>query len=300
MEAVSACRRAQDRLLLTMIILLTNDDGYQSEGITVLEAVLAEAGHEVWVCAPSDQRSAQSHAMTLKGKIKFIRYDARHYHCSGTPADCILYGLNGDAIPITPDVIISGINHGYNASTDILYSGTVGAASEAALRGIPAIAISARAEKYTEQYPFVEAAAFLAEHLEEFLPFCTREVLLNINVPPVPNGSWRVGMIGQLQYFDVVEKSSSARSTSYDASSTKLGLAYSDEDVDANGVGIGEEMTLLLKSDTPPELVHAELETDYQLLGEHFISVTPILVHPVVDITSAKKLEQLHQGSHTS
>lgn len=280
-----------------MNILLTNDDGYQSEGISVLEAVLAEAGHEVWVCAPSDQRSAQSHAMTLKGKIKFIRYDARHYHCSGTPADCILYGLNGEAIPVVPDLIISGINHGYNASTDILYSGTVGAASEAALRGIPAMAISARADKTTGEYPFLEAAAFIVEHLQVFLPFCTREVLLNINVPPQPNGEWRIGMIGQLEYFDVVERSSSARSTSYDASSTKLGLAYGDADVDANGVGIGDEMTLLLKTEVPPELIHSELETDYRILGEHYISVTPIMVHPVVDMHTAEALEKLRYGS---
>lgn len=279
-----------------MIILLTNDDGYQSAGITTLETVLLEAGHEVWVCAPSDQRSAQSHAMTLKGKIKFIRYDARHYHCSGTPADCVLYGLNGNALPVVPDVVISGINHGYNASTDILYSGTVGAASEAALRGIPAIAISARADKHSGEYPFVEAATFLAENLSSFLPLCTRQVLLNINVPPTPNGEWKVGMIGQLEYFDVVERSSSARSTSYDASSTKLGLAYGDDTVDANGIEIGDEMTLTLKTEVPPELVRTEMESDYQLLGEHYISVTPIMVHPVVDMETVKSLELLRRG----
>lgn len=279
-----------------MIILLTNDDGYQSEGITTLETVLGAAGHEVWVCAPSDQRSAQSHAMTLKGKIRFIRYDARHYHCSGTPADCVLYGLNGNALPIVPDVVISGINHGYNASTDILYSGTVGAASEAVLRGIPAIAISARADKQTGSYPFVEAAFFLAENLESFLPLCTREVLLNINVPPHSNGEWRVGMIGQLEYYDVVERSSSARSTSYDASSTKIGLAYGDDGLDMNGVGIGDEMTLTLKTEVPPELVHSELISDYQLLGERFISVSPILVHPVVDMDTVKRLERIREG----
>jgi 5'-nucleotidase len=279
-----------------MIILLTNDDGYQSEGITTLETVLLEAGHEVWVCAPSDQRSAQSHAMTLKGKVRFIRYDARHYHCSGTPADCVLYGLNGNALPIVPDVVISGINHGYNASTDILYSGTVGAASEAALRGIPAIAISARADKQTGAYPFVEAASFLAANLESFLPLCTREVLLNINVPPHANGDWRVGMIGQLEYYDVVERSSSARSTSYDASSTKIGLAYGDDGLDMNGVGIGDEMTLTLKTEVPPELVHSELESDYQLLGERFISVSPILVHPVIDMDTVKRLERIREG----
>lgn len=274
-----------------MIILLTNDDGYQAEGLATLEMVLAQAGHEVWVCAPSDQRSAQSHAMTLKGKLRFIRYDARHYHCSGTPADCILYGLHGGALPVQPDVVISGINHGYNASTDILYSGTVGAASEAALRGYPAIAISARSERESGRFPFIEAASFLADHLHQFVPLCTPEVLLNINVPPRPDGRWCVGKIGQLEYFDIVERSSTTRSTSYDASSTKIGLAYGDVDSDANGVSIGDEMTLSLKTEVPPELRQFDLETDYRLLGEGCISVTPLMVHPMVDMKTAAVLE---------
>lgn len=274
-----------------MIILLTNDDGYQAEGLNTLETVLAEAGHDVWVCAPSDQRSAQSHAMTLKGKIRFIRYDSRHYHCSGTPADCILYGLHGGALPVRPDVVISGINHGYNASTDILYSGTVGAASEAALRGYAAIAISARNDRQTGKFPFVEAGAFLAQHLDEFVPLCSPDVLLNINVPPMPDGRWRIGRIGQLEYFDVVERSSTMRSTSYDASSTKLGLAYGD--ADANGVLIGDELTLSLKTEVPPELRQSDMETDYRLLGDNCISVTPLAVHPVMDVDTAKRLALL-------
>lgn len=279
-----------------MIILLTNDDGYQAEGLTTLEMVLAQAGHEVWVCAPSDQRSAQSHAMSLKGKLRFIRYDARHYHCSGTPADCILYGLHGGALPVRPDVVVSGINHGYNASTDILYSGTVGAASEAALRGVPAIAISARCDRQSGKYPFVEAASFLAAHLEAFVPLCSNEVLININVPPSPNGSWCVGQIGQLEYFDLVERGSTNRSTSYDASSTKIGLAYGDADSDANGVSIGDEMILSLKTETPPELRHSDLTTDYRLLGEGCISVSPLVVHPVVDAATAALLSAMAKG----
>ena len=153
-----------------MRILLTNDDGFTAAGIQALDRVLQSRGHEVWMCAPSEQRSAQSHALSLKGKVRFVRFGARHYHCSGTPADCILYGLTGGAIPVMPDVVISGINHGYNASTDILYSGTVGAAREAALRSLPAIAISARSDHQSGEFPFNEAAIFLADQLEQFLP----------------------------------------------------------------------------------------------------------------------------------
>ncbi|MDD3365747.1 MAG: 5'/3'-nucleotidase SurE, partial [Sphaerochaetaceae bacterium] len=272
-----------------MVILVTNDDGYQAEGIITLETVLGEAGHEVWMCAPTDERSAQSHAMTFKGKIRFVRHDAKHYHCSGTPADCILYGLSGKALPVIPDVVISGINHGYNASSDILYSGTVGAASEAAIRGYPAIAISARRDHDTGRYPFREAATFLAENLAQLVPLCNHNVILNINVPPRPNGQWRVGMVGQLEYFDLVESSSTKKSTSYDVSSSKIGLAYGD---DANGVAIGDEVTLSLRHEVPPELRQSNHEVDYHLLSEGYISVTPLVVLPVVDLETVKALSQ--------
>lgn len=276
-----------------MIILVTNDDGYQAEGITTLETVLAEAGHEVWLCAPSGERSAQSHAMTFQGKVRFVRYDARHYHCSGTPADCILYGLGGKALPVVPDLVISGINHGYNASTDILYSGTVGAASEAALRGFPAIALSARKNHKTGVFPFREAATFLATNLDKLVPLCNHNVILNINVPPIPNGQWRVAGVGQLDYFDLVESSSTKKSTSYDVSSSKIGLAYGD---DANGIAIGDEVTLSLRNEVPPELRQTDSKIDYLLLSEGFISVTPLVVHPVVDTQAVKILTQLQEG----
>ena len=278
-----------------MVILLTNDDGYQAEGIVVLEKVLLQAGHEVWVCAPSDQRSAQSHAMTLRGKVRFVRFGDRHYHCSGTPADCILYGLNGATLHVKPDLVVSGINHGYNASTDILYSGTVGAASEAALRGLPSIAISARSDSATGLFPFYEAATFLAVHLEEFVPLCNSEVLLNINVPPNPSRNWKIGRMGQLEYFDVVERSSTVRTTSFDASSTKIGLAYGDSQ-DPEQVNIGDEVSYSLRMDVHPQMRQSSLETDYQILSEGDISVTPLKVNPVVHEETCSALLALLEG----
>ncbi|HHU89279.1 MAG: 5'/3'-nucleotidase SurE [Sphaerochaetaceae bacterium] len=272
-----------------MVVLLTNDDGYQVEGITTLEQCLSEAGHEVWVCAPSSERSAQSQAITVHGKVTIVRYDERHYHCSGTPADCVLYGLGGEALPIIPDVVVSGINYGYNASTDILYSGTVGAAREAALRGFPSIAISARSNRETGVYPFEETAKFLADNLEWMVPLCSSEVILNINVPPQPNGEWRLGMVGHLEYFDYVEKSSTKNKTSYDVSSSKIGLAYGN----ANTLSaIGEEVTLSLTNLVPPELKKGDPQADYLLLNQGYISVTPIVVEPVVHQGVAKVLNQ--------
>jgi 5'-nucleotidase len=272
-----------------MVVLVTNDDGYQAEGIRTLEQTLVEAGHEVWLCAPTSERSAQSHAMTFHGKVTFVRYDERHYHCSGTPADCILYGLGGKALPVVPDLVISGINHGYNASTDILYSGTVGAASEAALRDFPAIAISARRNRETGRYPFKEAAQFVVDNLDWMLPLCTNEVILNINVPPQPNGEWRVGTIGHLEYFDLVEASSTKKKTSYDVSSSKIGLAYGN----ANTLSaIGEEMTYSLTNLTPPELKRRDPQADYLLLSQGYIAVTPLVVEPVMNQAVADLLNQ--------
>ncbi len=271
-----------------MIILLTNDDGYDAKGIQVLEEVLSKKGHEVWVCAPSDQQSAQSHAMTLKGKVKIHRYGERHYHCSGTPSDCILYGLGGNAIPVIPDVIISGINHGYNASTDILYSGTVGAASEGALRGYPSIAISARADSATGEFPFELGALFIHEHLEEFLPLCTGDVLLNINIPPNANGGWRVGHIGPLEYLDLVERTAGPVNTSFDAKQTQVGLAYGD-----SKVTIGEEILYTLNTQGAPSLRFDMDGSDFSLLNQGFISVSPILVYPSLDQTTVVTLNKL-------
>ncbi len=268
-----------------MKILLTNDDGYQARGITLLEQVLSEAGHEVWVCAPSGERSAFSHAMTLKGKIRIHRYGERHYHCGGTPADSILYGLAAKVIPITPDVVISGINHGYNASTDILYSGTVGAASEAALRGYPAIAISARLYSPDQEQPYLRGAEFLRDHLEQFLPLCSSRVLLNINVPPLDNGMWKVGGIGELKYLDIVEKHAGEKNTSFDADQTQLGLAYGEEGVHG--------MDYSLKNDEPPIFNEEYTEADYTLLNGHFISVSPVKVHPVADESTCMVLQEI-------
>lgn len=268
-----------------MKILLTNDDGYQADGIQILEQVLSEAGHEVWVCAPSEERSAFSHAMTLKGKIKIHRYGKRHYHCSGTPADAILYGLAARVIPIIPDMVISGINRGYNASTDILYSGTVGAASEAALRGYPSIAVSARLHAHGDTSPYLRAAGFLADHLEQFRPLCTSQVLLNINVPPIDNGRWKVGGIGELKYLDVVERHAGDKNTSFDADQTHIGLAYQDEQT------FSAEYSL--KSDEPPVFDDTYSEADYTLLSSKYISVTAVKVHPVEDAATSMVLQEM-------
>ena len=127
-----------------MRIMISNDDGIFAPGIDALVKAFGAAGHEVIVCAPDSQRSAASHSLSIGRPIsvKKVEFDgaAEAYAISGTPADCVKLGMT--VLRKDCDAVISGINHGYNAGTDILYSGTVAAAMEGAICGVPALAVS--------------------------------------------------------------------------------------------------------------------------------------------------------------
>ncbi len=126
-------------------ILITNDDGINADGLRRLVDVAVDFG-QVWVVAPDGERSTSSHCITLHGSIDIYPYDYKKmgvtaFTCSGTPCDCVRVG-SLSVMPYKPDVVLSGINYGYNSATDIQYSGTCGAAFEAAFQGYRAIALS--------------------------------------------------------------------------------------------------------------------------------------------------------------
>lgn len=127
-----------------MRIMISNDDGIFAPGIDALVKAFSAAGHEVIVCAPDSQRSAASHSLSIGRPIsvKKVPFDgaAQAYAIGGTPADCVKLGM--EVLVKGCEAVISGINHGYNAGTDILYSGTVAAALEGAICGVPALAVS--------------------------------------------------------------------------------------------------------------------------------------------------------------
>lgn len=179
-----------------------------SEGINVLDQVLSAAGHEIWVMAPSGNRSAQSHAMNISSDAVITRYGNMRYHCSGTPTDCVLYALRTDILPSRPDLVISGINHGYNCSTDVLYSGTCSAASEAVVQGVPAIALSSDVDN-DGHYDFVSAARWTAEKLDRLVTLAgTEGSFVNVNFPNPFSGHVRASELGYVIYPDKpVEKS---------------------------------------------------------------------------------------------
>ena len=148
-------------------ILITNDDGIASDGLRRLAEAALDFG-EVYVVAPDAQRSAASHSITLHAPVDLYPYPfpvegMRAFSCSGTPCDCVRVGaLN--VMPSPPDAVLSGINRGYNAATDIQYSATAGAAFEAAFQGFPAIALSEEAAECHEV-----TDAFLREVLSKLL-----------------------------------------------------------------------------------------------------------------------------------
>ena len=183
-----------------MTILLTNDDGFEAEGIKALERVFSEQ-HEVWVVAPSGNRSAQSHAMNLSQPIRMTKYGENRWHCSGTPTDCILYSLRGGLFPRRPDLIISGINHGANCSSDILYSGTCGAAMEGVMQGIRAIALSV--EKGCDgSFGFEEAARFALSSLDKLISLTAPDSIVNVNFPTPHSGRVVPAEVGFIDYPD--------------------------------------------------------------------------------------------------
>jgi 5'-nucleotidase len=249
-----------------MRILLTNDDGYNSEGIIILEQVLKSYGHKVSVCAPSNQRSASSHSVSLRDSINISSYGKDHYHCSGTPADCLLFSFRGGLFDVNEfDLVISGINHGLNVSSDILYSGTVSAAREAVMIGVKAIAISLEPPKNNESYNFENAAIFLAEHLDVFYPLCTTNSIININVPHNMQGNWKTGSLGLLDYRDAAEV------TNGDLNDIK--------NSPSNAITLG-----LNSMADSPILVNQDYKsvTDFELISKNIISVSILEVLPAV------------------
>jgi 5'-nucleotidase len=163
------------------LILLTNDDGIQAEGLNALKKALMPFTRTV-IVAPAMERSASSHSITLQRPLRYKKIDADVFSLDGTPADCVYMALYSDCfLPIRPDLVLAGINHGLNLGTDIFYSGTVGAAREAAIHGVSAMALSYDDTERFEQV--ADLSARLTLTLLDAVRSSERAALLNVNVP---------------------------------------------------------------------------------------------------------------------
>jgi len=168
-------------------ILLTNDDGIHAPGLDVLEAIARQFSDDIWIIAPAEEQSGAGHSLTLGRPVRLRQHGERRFAVSGTPTDAVMMALR-KIMPGKPDVILSGVNRGANLGDDVTYSGTVSAAIEGALAGIPSIALSQVYEKegMGDAVPFGAAEAWGAKVIGPLLdaPFAPRTVI-NVNFPAI-------------------------------------------------------------------------------------------------------------------
>lgn len=250
-------------LIQTMRLLLSNDDGIYALGIRTLANCLVAAGHHVTVVSPDGERSATGHGLTLHDPIRadpvtgVFAPEIAAWACSGTPADCVKLGL-GAILEAPPDFVLAGINHGPNLGTDVIYSGTVSAAMEGNISGIPSLAFSLGSYTSREFQPAADfAVSLLAQLKAEKLP---PGVMLSVNVPAVAADQIRGARLtrqGIRHYDETWEKRKDPRGRTY---FWLAGEAIEDMDhIDAHNPH---------HPDRPP--------TDVQMIQQNYITLTPL------------------------
>ena len=263
-----------------MKLLVSNDDGIFSLGVRTLANTLAQADHQVTVVCPDRERSATGHGLTLHQPIRaeivesIFHPEVTAWSCSGTPADCVKFALSA-VLDTRPDFVLSGINHGSNLGTDILYSGTVSAAMEGIIEGIPSLAISLASFTSKE---FQTAADFTGSFVEQLIKQpLPKATLFNINVPPVKTEAV-AGVVwarqGLRRYIETFEKRLDPRGKSY------YWLA-------------GE----VVEDIEQPEhsYLPAQIPTDVQAIRNNCITITP-LQYNLTDVESMKFLQENRLG----
>ncbi len=197
-------------------ILITNDDGYYSDGIKALAKELSKK-HTIKVVAPDREQSASSHSLTLNHPLRMTQIEKNWYTTDGTPTDCVMLAIHLLYKGKKPDMILSGINHGANMGDDVTYSGTIAAAIEGSILQIPSIAVSMA--NYKPGMPMERAAKFVSKVVKSYDLFnLTPETFLNINLPE-DNGKaykeYRFTKLGFRHYKDVVIHKTDPRGKSY-------------------------------------------------------------------------------------
>lgn len=259
-------------------LLISNDDGVFALGVRTLANTLAQAGHQVTVVCPDRERSATGHGLTLHRPIRadIVEgiFDDRvvAWSCSGTPSDCVKFAMSA-VLKERPDFVLSGINHGSNLGTDVLYSGTVSAAMEGVIEGITSIAFSLTSFVSKEFQPAANFAYNLVTSLsKQSLP---RPTLFNVNIPALPPQKI-VGVVvtrqGLRRYTETFQKRVDPRGKSY------YWLA-------------GE----IVEEVEQPEDLHlsADIPTDVQANKDHYITITP-LQYNLTDVHTLQFLDESH------
>ena len=243
------------------LILVTNDDGVTSEGIHALADAMRPLG-DVLVVAPLQEASAIGHALTLRRPLRIETISDGVYGVDGTPTDCVNLGVRDPAQGQLPDLVVSGINKGWNLGDDITYSGTVSGALEGALLGPPGIAVSL---KRTPTYDFGPSAAAAAKVATAVLSTaCRRARFININVPAGTPKGMRVTTQAKRNHVTKIDARTDPRGNAY---------YWIEEALDEYHPDSGR--------------------SDYEAVKEGYVSVTPL--QP--DMTAYEVLEQLVDAS---
>jgi 5'-nucleotidase len=196
--------------------LLTNDDGYFADGLVTLTADLRRRA-KVYVVAPDREQSASSHSLTLNRPLRVHQIEDRRWAIDGTPTDCVMLGIHLLFKQDPPDIIISGINHGANMGDDVTYSGTVAAAIEGAILGVPSVAVSMA--NYEPGTPMNRAATFVGKLLANWDRLALEKgTFLNINLPRDdgrPYTRYEFTSLGARQYKDIIVHKTDPRGKPY-------------------------------------------------------------------------------------
>ena len=168
-----------------MRILLTNDDGIDAEGLSVLRDIAHDISDDIWIVAPACDQSGSSHSLTLKDPLRCRKIDEKIYSVEGTPTDCVIMAVRQLIVGREPDLILSGINCGQNLADDVTYSGTIAGAMEGVMLGIPSIALSLtmgmrEAGSVCWQTPRQMGGGIIEKLLQAGWP---QGVLMNVNFP---------------------------------------------------------------------------------------------------------------------
>lgn len=252
-----------------MRILLTNDDGIDAHGLKVLEHIAGSLTDDIWIVAPAHDQSAVSHSLTLRTPFRINEISQQKYAVSGTPTDCVLTAVRLLMADNLPDLVLSGVNDGENLAEDVTYSGTIAAALEATILGIPAIAFSLSTGNLQ---PVKWATAehwgpiVLKKILERPIP---RNVLMNVNFPNAVHKSVegiKITCQGQRKIFDHIHQREDPR-----------GIPY-------YWIGAGPD-----RYNRPLEF--AKADTDIEAIINRYISLTPLSL----DMTHKKTVEVLKE-----
>jgi 5'-nucleotidase len=243
-----------------MRILISNDDGYLAPGIIALAKALAPIA-EIVVVAPDSNRSGSSNSLTLDRPLSVYRAENGFYFINGTPSDCVHVALTG-VLPFRPDLVVSGINQGQNMGDDTLYSGTVAAATEGFLFGVPAIAFS----QVEKGWAHLDAAARVAaEIVQRRFDDLQKPYLLNVNIPNLP-----YERLGGLV-------------------ATRLGKRHESEAVIKTSDPHGREIFWIGPAGAAKD---AGEGTDFHAAAKGYVSITPLQI----DLTHAAQLNALKKG----